>query len=183
MYAIVEIAGQQFKVEKGREIFVHRLPGNEGDKVGFSRVLLIDNEGKIALGSPAVEDAAVTAEIIDHVRGDKVVVFKKKRRKGYQKRNGHRQDFTRILIDAIFEKGGSKAIAEAEKQKGSGVKATKSVAKAGAEAKTEVSAAKKAQAGKAKAAAKPKAGVKAKTEKKEKSPKTKTAAKKKSPKK
>ena len=109
MYAIVEIAGQQFKVEKDQQIFVHRLDGKEGDKVSFNQVLLIDNDGKIAVGAPAVTDAAVTGKIIEHLRGDKVTVFKKKRRKGYQKRNGHRQDLTKIQIDSILEKGGSKA--------------------------------------------------------------------------
>ena len=108
MYAIVEIAGQQFKVEKDQQIFVHRLDGKEGDKVSFNQVLLIDNDGKIAVGAPAVTDAAVTGKIIEHLRGDKITVFKKKRRKGYQKRNGHRQDFTKIQIDSILEKGGSK---------------------------------------------------------------------------
>ncbi|MEQ8324827.1 MAG: 50S ribosomal protein L21 [Vicingaceae bacterium] len=115
MYAIVEIAGQQFKVEKDQQIFVHRLEGKEGDQVAFDQVLLIDNDGKIAVGAPAVPDAAITAKIVEHLRGDKIIVFKKKRRKGYQKRNGHRQDFTKIQIEAILEKGGSKAAKPAAK--------------------------------------------------------------------
>ena len=84
MYAIVDIAGQQFKVEKDQQIFVHRLEGKEGEKVSFDQVFLIDNDGKIAVGAPAIKDAAVTGKILEHLRGDKVVVFKKKRRKGYQ---------------------------------------------------------------------------------------------------
>ena len=101
MYAIVEIAGQQFKVEKDKKIFVHRLANNEGDKVEFEQVLLLDNEGKVQIGAPAVAGAKVTAKVLGHVRGDKVIIFKKKRRKGYQKRSGHRQDFTQIEIESI----------------------------------------------------------------------------------
>jgi large subunit ribosomal protein L21 len=131
MYAIVEIAGQQFKVEKDQQIFVHRLDGKEGDKVSFNQVLLIENDGKIAVGAPAVADAAVTGKIIAHLRGDKIHVFKKKRRKGYQKRNGHRQDLTKIQIDSILEKGGSKvstAKAEAPKAEAKAAVAKKEVA-------------------------------------------------------
>ena len=101
MYAIVEIAGQQFKVSKDQRIFVHQLQGNEGDKVEFSNVLLVDQDGKISVGAPAVEGASVTAKIERHLKGDKVIVFKKKRRKGYQKSNGHRQRFTEITISGI----------------------------------------------------------------------------------
>ena len=103
MYAIVEIAGQQFKVEKKQEIFVHRLEEKEGAKVQFADVLLIDNNGKVKVGTPKVEGAAVSAKVIEHMKGDKVLVFKKKRRKGYQKLNGHRQYFTRLVIDDILE--------------------------------------------------------------------------------
>ena len=103
MYAIVEIAGQQFKVEKKQEIFVHRLEEKEGAKVQFADVLLIDNDGKVKVGTPKVEGAAVSAKVIEHMRGDKVLVFKKKRRKGYQKLNGHRQYFTKLVIDEILE--------------------------------------------------------------------------------
>ena len=103
MYAIVEIAGQQFKVNQDQKIFVHRQEGEVGDKLSFDRVYLIDNEKEIKVGAPMVEGASVNASIVSHVRGDKVLVFKKKRRKGYQKLNGHRQDFTQILIEGIAE--------------------------------------------------------------------------------
>ncbi|MCO5259368.1 MAG: 50S ribosomal protein L21 [Crocinitomicaceae bacterium] len=101
MYAIVEIAGQQFKVSKDQKVFVHRLDAKEGDKVTFDRVLLVDNDGKINVGAPAIEGASITAEVVEHVKGDKVIVFKKKRRKGYQKQNGHRQCFTAIKVTGI----------------------------------------------------------------------------------
>jgi large subunit ribosomal protein L21 len=101
MYAIVDIAGQQFKVEKDRKIYVHRLSGEEGSKVEFSNVLLVDNDGKITVGAPAVNGAKITATIVKHLKGDKVIVFKKKRRKGYQKQNGHRQYLSQIQINAI----------------------------------------------------------------------------------
>ncbi len=103
MYAIVEIAGQQFKVNKDQKIFVHRQTGEAGDKLTFDQVYLIDNEKDIKVGTPTVSGASVSASIVSHVRGDKVLVFKKKRRKGYQKLNGHRQDFTQILIEGIAE--------------------------------------------------------------------------------
>jgi len=114
MYAIVEIAGQQFKVEKDQQIFVHQLEGKAGDKVEFSNVLLIDDGGKIAVGAPAVEGAKVTAKIVEHAKGDKVIVFKKKRRKGYAVKNGHRQRFTKIAIDGITAKGAKKPVAKKE---------------------------------------------------------------------
>jgi len=114
MYAIVEIAGQQFKVEKDQQIFVHQLEGKEGDKVEFSNVLLVDDGGKIAVGAPAVEGAKVTAKIVEHAKGDKVIVFKKKRRKGYAVKNGHRQRFTKIAIDGITAKGAKKPVAKKE---------------------------------------------------------------------
>ena len=114
MYAIVEIAGQQFKVEKDQQIFVHQLEGKEGDKVEFSNVLLVDDGGKIAVGAPAVEGAKVTAKIVEHAKGDKVIVFKKKRRKGYAVKNGHRQRFTKIAIDGITAKGAKKPAAKKE---------------------------------------------------------------------
>jgi large subunit ribosomal protein L21 len=114
MYAIVEIAGQQFKVEKDQQIFVHQLEGKAGDKLEFSNVLLIDDGGKIAVGAPAVEGAQVTAKIVEHVKGDKVIVFKKKRRKGYAVKNGHRQKFTKIAIDGILAKGAKKPAAKKE---------------------------------------------------------------------
>ncbi len=112
MYAIVDIAGQQFKVEKEQKIFVHRLEGEEGSKVDFQKVLLLDEEGKIKVGKPFVEQACVTATILSHLKGDKITVFKKKRRKGYQKENGHRQYFSQIQIDNI--EGLTKKKAKAE---------------------------------------------------------------------
>ena len=103
MYAIVEILGQQFKVEAGQKVFVHRMEGAErGSKVEFDKVLLIDNEGQVKVGAPAVEGAKVVAEIVSHVRGEKVLVFHKRRRKGYRKLNGHRQDFTSLTISDIL---------------------------------------------------------------------------------
>ena len=101
MYAIVEIAGQQFKVEKGKKIFVHRLEQEEGSALEFEKVLLIDNEGSVKVGTPVVDKAKVTATVLQHVKGDKVIVFKKKRRKGYRVKNGHRQYFSQIEINEI----------------------------------------------------------------------------------
>lgn len=101
MYAIVEIAGQQFKVEKNQKVFVHRLEAEEGSKVDFDKVLLIDDDGKIQVGLPVIENTVVSAKVVSHLKGDKVLVFKKKRRKGYQKMNGHRQYMTEILIEDI----------------------------------------------------------------------------------
>ncbi|MBN2615380.1 MAG: 50S ribosomal protein L21 [Bacteroidales bacterium] len=101
MYAIVEIAGQQFKVEEGQEIFVHRLDGEEGANITFDQVLLVDQDGKVKVGKPVVKGANVDVKIVEHTRGDKVKVFKKKRRKGYQKESGHRQDLSKVLIEKI----------------------------------------------------------------------------------
>jgi large subunit ribosomal protein L21 len=101
MYAIVEIAGQQFKVQKDQKLYVHRLAAEAGSKVEFDKVMLIDIDGKVTLGAPAIDGAKVTAEVLDHVKGDKVIVFRKKRRKGYAKKNGHRQSFTSIAIKSI----------------------------------------------------------------------------------
>jgi large subunit ribosomal protein L21 len=105
MYAIVEIAGQQFKVERGNKVYVHRLEANEGAKIEFDKVLLLDNGGKISVGNPTVDGAKVAATVISHLKGDKVIIFKKKRRKGYQKWNNHRQSFTQILIQGVLAKG------------------------------------------------------------------------------
>lgn len=99
MFVIVNIAGQQFKVKKNDELFVHRLAGNAGDKVEFSDVLMVSNDGNITFANNS--SAKVQAEIIDHLKGDKVIVFKKKRRKGYIKKNGHRQSLTKIRINEI----------------------------------------------------------------------------------
>ncbi len=101
MYAIVDIAGQQFKVAKDQQIFVHRLQGDEGASIEFDKVLLVENDGKFTVGAPGVKNAKVSATIVSHLKGDKVIVFKKKRRKGYKKKNGHRQSFTKIQISGI----------------------------------------------------------------------------------
>ncbi|MCO5232110.1 MAG: 50S ribosomal protein L21 [Chitinophagales bacterium] len=101
MYAIVEINGQQFKVTQNQEIFVHKLAGNTGDSVIFDKVLLIDNNGSVQVGAPVVEGVKVAATIVDQVKGDKVIIFKKKRRKGYKLKNGFRQSFTKIKIEGI----------------------------------------------------------------------------------
>ena len=101
MFAIVEIAGQQFKVEKDQTLFVHRLQNEEGASVEFDKVLLVDNNGSVKVGTPVVGGAKVKAKVINHLKGDKVIVFKKKRRKGYRVKNGHRQQFTKIKIDSI----------------------------------------------------------------------------------
>ncbi len=103
MYAIVKIQGQQFKLKKDDKLFVHRLPEKEGESVEFKDVLLIDNEGNVKVGTPVIEGASVKAKVLKHVKGDKVLVFKKKRRKGYQKLNGHRQQFSQILIENVTE--------------------------------------------------------------------------------
>ncbi|MFV0531985.1 MAG: 50S ribosomal protein L21 [Flavobacteriales bacterium] len=100
MYAIVEIAGLQYKVEQDQKLYVHRLEGNEGDAVTFDKVLLTDN-GTVTIGAPVIKGTAVVAKILKHLKGDKVIVFKKKRRKGYQKSNGHRQFLTQIEITSI----------------------------------------------------------------------------------
>ncbi len=101
MYAIVEIAGQQFKVQKDQKVFVHRLDAEEGAKVDFDKVLLTEDKGKVNVGAPAIEGAKVSAKVERHLRGNTVIVFKKKRRKGYQKKNGHRQYLTEITITGI----------------------------------------------------------------------------------
>lgn len=105
MYAIVEIAGQQFKVSKDQKVFVHRLEGKEGDAVTFAKVLMLDDAGTITLGAPAIEGASVEAKVLQHLKGDKVIVFKKKRRKGYKVKNGHRQSLTQIQISGITGAG------------------------------------------------------------------------------
>jgi large subunit ribosomal protein L21 len=151
MYAIVEIAGQQFKVEEGMKIFVHRLDASEGDNLEFEKVLLTDNDGVVTVGSPLVPNTVVEGKVLAHARGDKVIIFKKKRRKGYQKRTGHRQDFTQVEIMSIGAPG--------EPKKKAAPRAEKKVAEAPAaeEVKAEV---KKAPVKKA-------AAVKEKAEKKE----------------
>lgn len=101
MYAIVDIAGQQFKVAKDQQLYVHRLQEAEGATIEFDKVLLVDNGGKVTVGVPTVAGSKVSAKILSHLKGDKVVIFKKRRRKGYKKKNGHRQSFTKIQIENI----------------------------------------------------------------------------------
>ncbi len=105
MYAIVEIAGLQYKVARKQRVFVHRLEANEGENVEFAKVLLTDNDGKITVGSPVIDGVRVAAKVLSHLQGDKVIVFKKKRRKGYRKLNGHRQQLTELLIQSVLGKG------------------------------------------------------------------------------
>jgi large subunit ribosomal protein L21 len=101
MYAIVVIAGQQFKVEKDQKVYVHRLNAERGSVVEFDQVLLIDNDGQVTVGAPTISGAKVTAEVVSHLKGDKVLVFHKKRRKGYRKLNGHRQCLTELKINSV----------------------------------------------------------------------------------
>jgi large subunit ribosomal protein L21 len=125
MYAIVEIAGHQFKVSKDLKVYVNRLASEEGSKISFDKVLLLDDNGTITLGAPAIEGASVEAKVLQHLKGDKVIVFKKKRRKGYKKRNGHRQYLTQIVIEGISTSTPKKA---APKKAAAEVVATEEVA-------------------------------------------------------
>jgi large subunit ribosomal protein L21 len=115
MYAIVEIAGQQYKVEKNQEIFVHRLEGDEGSSVSFDNVLLLDQEGNVTVGTPTVKGAMIQIKIMEHMKADKVIVFHKKRRKGYQKQNGHRQYMSKVLIEDILTDGKQPVATKKEK--------------------------------------------------------------------
>jgi large subunit ribosomal protein L21 len=155
MYAIVEIAGQQFKVAKDQKVYVHRLQDKEGSKVSFDNVLLVSDGEKVTLGAPAIEGAKVTAKVLEHLKGDKVIVFKKKRRKGYKKKNGHRQFLTEIQIDGIAV-GGAKKKAAPKKEAAEEAAAKKTAPKKATEAKAtpKKAAAKKAAAPKKEAAAK-----------------------------
>jgi large subunit ribosomal protein L21 len=147
MYAIVEIAGLQYKVVKDQRLFVHRLEEKEGGKVTFDRVLLTEDNGAVSVGAPAVSGVAVKAKVLQHLKGDKVLVFKKKRRKGYQKLNGHRQYLTEIQIESIGKAATKKAApAKAEAEE---VKAEKPAAKKAASSSTAKEATKKAPAKKA----------------------------------
>jgi large subunit ribosomal protein L21 len=114
MYAVVDIAGQQIKVAKDDKVYVNRLDAAEGAKVDFDRVLMVDDNGKVAVGAPVVEGASVKATVITHLKDKKITVFKKKRRKGYQKSNGHRQSLTQIKIENISLKGGKAKTAKAD---------------------------------------------------------------------
>jgi len=145
MYAIVEIAGQQFKVEEGKKIFVHRLEAEVGTQVEFDQVLLLEDEGKITVGEPTVKDAVVEGKVLDQVRGDKVIVFKKKRKKGYRIKNGHRQNFSQVEIISINGKSSPKKAAPKKEEATTAegvtaeepVKEKKTAAKKPAVAKTE----------------------------------------------
>jgi len=114
MYAIVEIAGQQFKVSKDLKVYVHRLPSEEGTTITFDKVLLVDDNNNITVGAPVIEGASVEAKVLQHLKGDKVIVFKKKRRKGYKKKNGHRQYLTQIVIEGINFGGAKKKATKKE---------------------------------------------------------------------
>ena len=117
MYAIVEIAGHQFKVEKDQKVFVNRLQTEEGKKVTFDNVLLLADGSKVTVGAPAIDGAQVGAKVLKHLKGDKVIVFKKKRRKGYRVKNGHRQSLTEIQIESIAASVAKKAAAPKAKAK------------------------------------------------------------------
>jgi large subunit ribosomal protein L21 len=163
MYAIVEIAGQQFKVEEGKKIFVHRLDVEEGKEIIFDQVLLLEDEGKITIGEPTIKDAVVGGKVLDHMRGDKVIVFKKKRKKGYRIKNGHRQNFTQVEIISINGKSTPKKAAPkkeevkaVEASTEESVKAKKTAAKKPVAAKEEAPA--KKAAAKKPAAKKPAKG-------------------------
>ena len=167
MYAIVEIAGQQFKVAKDQKVFVHRLEEKEGSKVSFDKVLLLD-DGKVTIGAPVIENAVVTAKVLSHLKGDKVIVFKKKRRKGFKKKNGHRQYLSEILIEGISTKApAKKAAAKTEEPKAEKKVEAKKAAPAKKTATTEAKAPAKAAPKKAA----PKAAAKKPAAKKEDSPK------------
>ena len=150
MYAIVDIAGQQFKVAKDQKVYVHRLDAKTGSKVSFDQVLLLDDGGKITVGAPAIANASVEAKVVKHLKDDKVIVFKKKRRKGYRVKNGHRQSLTEIVIESIGTSAKKKAAPTA--------KAEKEAVKAKPAAKKET-----AKAGPKKAAAKPSTDLSSKT--------------------
>ncbi len=150
MYAIVDIAGQQFKVAKDQKVYVHRLDAKTGSKVSFDQVLLLDDGGKITVGAPAIANASVEAKVVKHLKDDKVIVFKKKRRKGYRVKNGHRQSLTEIVIESIGT--------SAKKKAASTAKAEKEAVKAKPAAKKET-----ARAAPKKAAAKPITDLSSKT--------------------
>ena len=164
MYAIVEIAGQQFKVAKDQKVFVHRLQEEEGKKVTFHDVLLLEDGKNVTIGAPAIDGAAVEATVVKHLKGDKVIVFKKKRRKGYRKKNGHRQYLTELLIEGIVAKGAKKPAANKAKAAAPKVKAEPKKEAPKKEAPAAKKAApKKAEAPAKKPAAKPAEDLSAKT--------------------
>ena len=139
MYAIVEIAGQQFKVVQDQKLYVHRLADKEGAKVSFDQVYLLDDGKKVTLGAPAITGASVEAKVVSHLKGDKVIVFKKKRRKGYRVKNGHRQALTELVIEKIQVSGAKPKAAAAKAEKAAAAKAAKPAAKK-VEAKADFSA-------------------------------------------
>ena len=168
MYAIVEIAGQQFKVEKDQKYFVHQLEGKPGSKVTFENVLLLDDKGKVSVGAPAVNGVQVTAKIEQHLLGDKVIVFKKKRRKGYKVKNGHRQRLTEIIVQEIGKKVTTKSETKAAPKNAAPKSEPKVESKKAAPKKVAPKSKAKVQTKKAapkKAAAKSKTAVASKTKK------------------
>jgi len=132
MNAVVEISGKQFKVAKDSKLYVHRLDAKEGSKVSFENVLLLDNGSKVVVGTPTVKGASVEAKVVKHLKDDKVIVFKKKRRKGYRVKNGHRQALTEIVIEKVSEKTAKKVVKKEVKE----TQNKKSAPKAKAKAKT-----------------------------------------------
>jgi large subunit ribosomal protein L21 len=154
MYAIVEIAGQQFKVAKDQKLFVHRLQDKEGSKVSFDKVYLLDDGKKVTVGAPAISGAAVEAKVVGHLKGNKVIVFKKKRRKGYRVKNGHRQALTELMVEKIVASGAKPAAAKPKAEKAPAPAAKVAAAKkAPAKAEDKPKAAKAAPAKKAPAKA------------------------------
>ena len=129
MNAIVKISGKQFKVAKDTKLFVNRIDAKEGSKVSFDDVLLIDNGSKVIVGNPIVKDASVEAKVLKHLKDDKVIVFKKKRRKGYRVKNGHRQALTEIIIEKVTEKT-AKAKPAKKSEESKATKAKKATPKA-----------------------------------------------------
>jgi large subunit ribosomal protein L21 len=153
MYAIVEIAGQQFKVAKDQKLFVHRLQDKEGSKVSFDKVYLLDDGKKVTVGAPAISGAAVEAKVVGHLKGDKVIVFKKKRRKGYRVKNGHRQALTELMVEKIVASGAKPAAAKPKAEKAPASAKAAAAKKAPAKAEDKPKAAKAAPAKKAPAKA------------------------------
>ena len=153
MYAIVEIAGQQFKVAKDQKLFVHRLQDKEGTKVSFDKVYLLDDGKKVTVGAPVISGAAVEAKVVGHLKGDKVIVFKKKRRKGYRVKNGHRQALTELMVEKIVASGAKPAAAKPKAEKAPAPAKAAAAKKAPAKAEDKPKAAKAAPAKKAPAKA------------------------------
>ena len=146
MYAIVEIAGQQFKVAKDQKLFVHRLQDKEGSKVSFDKVYLLDDGKKVTVGAPAISGAVVEAKVVSHLKGDKVIVFKKKRRKGYRVKNGHRQALTELMVEKIVASGAKPAAAKPKAEKAPAPAKAAAAKKAPAKAEDKPKAAKAAPA-------------------------------------